>query len=108
MNFIEACKNEECDTTALSKLVFLWLVDAAGMGTTWITEAIEFYQLDDDAVATLMEIQATYINKPSPTDKHLYAHSVEHIIELMATRENVFRGRTFPISEAIINDALEI
>lgn len=108
MTLIEVCKNKDRDTAALSRLVFLWLVDAAGMGTTWIAEAIAFYELEQGAIDTLDEIQDVYNLKPSPTDQLRYAHSVEHIIELMSTRENYYQGRTFPISEAMVNAAFEI
>ena len=108
MNFIEACKNEVCDTTALSNLVYLWLVNAGGMGSTWIAEAAAFYELEQEALDTLSDIKDVYNLKTSQTDKLRYAHTVEHIIELMATRDNYFQGRTFPISEAIVNAALEI
>ena len=108
MNFIDACRNEECDTSALSKLVYLWLVNAGGMESTWIAEAVAFYELGDEARDTLSDIKAVYTSKTSQTAKLRYAHSVEHIIELMATRDNIYQGRTFPISEAIVNAALEI
>lgn len=108
MTLVEVCRNQKCDISAFSRLIFLWLVDHAGMGSMWIAEAIEFYNLEQEAIDTLSEIQAVYNRKPAPFDKLRYAHGVEHVIELMGTRENYFRGRTFPISEAVVNAALEI
>lgn len=108
MNFYELCRSTTCDTPAFSRLIFLWLTDASDMGSTWIAETIEFYKLTPEAIATLTEIQGVYNGKPSPASKLKYALIVERLIRIMSPRDNYFSGRTFPISDVLVNTALEI
>jgi len=96
------------DSEALPGMVYLWLTNAASLRTAIATKGTAFYGLSVDELTTMTDIDDVYQAKATNIAKLDYAMRVKLVFEMTQSRDNVFGGMTYPLTDGEIEALLEL